>query len=53
MNILDLMKATVVCGGVAYLIYSFPVIGQILGIGALSLVWLVYARQTVAYFRRR
>jgi len=47
MNVLDLIKATVVCGGVAFLVYSFPVIGQVVIIGLLSLAWLTYARKMI------
>jgi len=50
---LDLIKATVICGVSAFLIYSFPVVGQILVIGLLSLLWLSYAHRTLAHFRRR
>ena len=53
MTILDLIKATVTCGGVAFLIFSFPVLGQILLIGFLSLLWLAYAHKTIAQLRRR
>ena len=53
MSVLDLIKATIVCGGVAFLFYSFPVLGQILVIALLSLLWLSYARKTFAAFRRR
>ena len=53
MNLLDLIKATVICGGVAFLFYSFPVLGQILVIGVLSMLWLSYARKTLASLRRR
>ncbi len=53
MNVLDLIKATVTCGLLAFLIYSFPIIGQIVIIGLLSLLWLLYARKTIAHLRRR
>ena len=53
MTILDLTKATLVCGGLAFLIYTSPLVGQIVVIGALSLLWLAYARQTLANLRRR
>ena len=53
MSVLDLIKATIVCGGVAFLFYSFPVLGQILVITLLSLLWLSYARKTFAGFWRR
>ena len=53
MTILDLTKATVFCGLLAFLIYSFPVVGQVLIIGFLSLLWLSYARKTIAGFVRK
>jgi hypothetical protein len=53
MSILDLIKATLICGAFAYLIYSFPLLGQIVLIGLLSLLWLSYARKTIASFLRR
>lgn len=51
MKVLDLAKATIVCGLVAYVIYSFPVVGQVLIITFLSLLWLLYAHR--ALIRRR
>jgi len=53
MTIVDLIKATVVCGAIAFLIYSYPVVGQIILIGFLSLLWLLYAHKTIANLRRR
>ena len=53
MNMLDLTKATIICGVSAFLIYSFPIVGQILVIGLLSLLWLSYAHRTLAHLRRR
>jgi uncharacterized membrane protein YesL len=53
MSIFDLTKATVICGGVAFLIYSFPLLSQILTIGLLSLLWLSYAYRTIANVRRK
>jgi hypothetical protein len=53
MTIFDLIKATVVCGLIAFLIYSYPVVGQIVLIGFLSLLWLLYAHKTIAHLRRR
>jgi uncharacterized membrane protein YesL len=53
MNMLDLIKATIICGACAFLIYTFPVVGQVLVIGLLSLLWLSYAHQTIANLRRR
>ena len=53
MSIVDLIKATVVCGAIAFVIYSFPVVGQVVLIGFLSLLWLLYAHKTIAHLRRR
>ena len=53
MTIFDLMKATVVCGAIAFLIYSYPILGQIVLIGFLSLLWLLYAHKTIAHLRRK
>jgi uncharacterized membrane protein YesL len=53
MNVLDLIKATLACGGSAYFIYTFPTIGQVLLIGLLTLLWLSYAMKTIATLRRR
>jgi hypothetical protein len=53
MNVLDLIKATIACGLSAFLIYNFPIIGQVVIIGFLSLLWLSYAHRTVANLLRR
>ncbi len=53
MNVLDLLKATIICGLSAFLIYSFPVLGQVVIIGVLSLLWLSYAHRTLAKLLRR
>jgi hypothetical protein len=53
MSMLDLAKATLVCGGVAFVVYSYPVVVQIAGIGLLSLLWLAYAYKTIKTIRRR
>ncbi len=53
MGIFDLIKATVICGAIAFVIYSYPVVGQVLLIGFLSLLWLLYAHKTIARLRRR
>ena len=53
MNLLDLLKATVACGLTTFLIYRFPVVGQVLIIGMLSLLWLSYAHKTIVNLRRR
>jgi hypothetical protein len=53
MSVLDLTKATVVCGSIAFLVYSFPVIGQIVIIGTLALVWLTYANKMIKTLARK
>jgi len=53
MSLVDLIKATVICAGVAFLIYTFPMLAQGLIIGGLTLLWLSYARKTVAGWLRR
>jgi hypothetical protein len=53
MNVLDLIKATITCGVVAFLFYSYPVLGQILAIAILSVLWLSYACKTILTLRRR
>jgi hypothetical protein len=53
MNVLDLIKATIACGLTAFLIYSFPVVSQVVIIGMLSLLWLAYAHKTLANILRR
>ena len=53
MSIYDLTKATVICAGVAFLIYTFPLVSQILTIGILSLLWLSYAYRAIVNVRRK
>jgi hypothetical protein len=47
MRAFDLIKATVLCGSIAFLVYSFPVISQTAIIGLLSLVWVSCAHQAL------
>ncbi len=53
MTILDLSKATLVCGGGGILTYEYPIVGQIVLIGFLTVLWLLYARQAIINLRRR
>ena len=53
MTFLDLAKATVICGVVAYFIYSSPVFAQVVTMGVLSLLWLSYAHRAITGLRRR
>lgn len=52
MSVRDLIKATVVCGLSAFFVYSYPVVGQVVIIGGLSLLWLSYAFNVVRTLRR-
>lgn len=52
MTTFDLAKATLVCGGGSFLIYSFPVLSQILMITVLGLLWLLYARKVLKQHHR-
>ena len=53
MNLLDLIKATIACGTVAFFFYSYPVLGQALAILILTLLWLSYARKTLRTLKRK
>ena len=53
MTVLDLVKATIICGLLAFVIYSFPVVGQVTLIGFLTVLWLLYAHKTIATILRR
>jgi len=51
MSTFDLVKATVVCGTIAFVVYSYPVVLQSAVIGFLALLWLSYACKTVKGLR--
>lgn len=53
MNLLDLIKATIVCGLLAFFCYSYPGFCRVVMIALLSLVWLGYAHKTVMRLRHR
>jgi hypothetical protein len=53
MDVLNLIKATIILGVVAFLCYSYPVIGQAMVIGVLALLWLGYVHATVMRLLRR
>ena len=53
MSIVDLIKATVVCGLISFLIYSYAWVGQVVLIGFLAMLWLLYAHKTIAGLLRR
>lgn len=53
MNVMDLIKATIVCGLIAFLVYSVPEVSQAVIIGLVSLLWLSYAHRTLATIRRK
>jgi hypothetical protein len=46
MNIFDLVKAMLVCGTSVFVVYSYPIVLQVAGIGFLALLWLSYACKT-------
>jgi hypothetical protein len=52
MTFVDFIKATLVCGGGSFLVYTFPLVGQVLLIGLLGVLWLFYAQQTMHHLRR-
>ena len=47
MRPIDLLKATIGCGLVAYFAYSVPVLSQVIVIALLSLIWLTYLHSTI------
>ena len=47
MKTLDFIKATVVCGAMGLLVYSFPLISQIVVLGLLGFVWFFYAYKVI------
>jgi len=49
----DLLKATVACGLLAFLAYSFPALSQGIIIGILSLIWCSYVYSVVVRLRAR
>ena len=53
MNLFDLLKATIICGLIAFLVYSVPVVSQVVIIALLSLLWLSYAHRTLTKLLRR
>ena len=50
---IDLAKATLLCGSIAYFVYSIPVLSQVLIIAILCLLWLTYLHSTVSRLRHR
>ena len=53
MNVSDLVKATIICALIAYLVYSYPLVSQVLIIALLSLLWLSYLYRAVVKFHSR
>lgn len=53
MDMFDLLKATIICGLIAFAVYSVPVISQVVFIGLLGILWLSYAHRTLVKFLRR
>lgn len=52
MTLLDLIKATIACGGLAFVVYSYPALSQALIIGLLTLMWFSCAHQVIKSTRR-
>ena len=52
MTMWDFVKATAVCGLLAFLMYSYPVLSQGLIITVLGLLWAGYAHRTFSSLRR-
>jgi hypothetical protein len=52
MTILDLSKATVFCGAISFVTYSFPIIAQIGAIGLMAVLWLGYLFNVIKGLRR-
>ena len=53
MELVDLLKATIVCGLLAFLCYSYPVVGQVIVIAVLTVLWSVYAWRAYSRLRQR
>ncbi len=53
MSLFDLIKATVACGGIAFLIYSYPVVSQVVIISLLTVLWMSYAYRVFGRMLRR
>jgi hypothetical protein len=47
MSVSDFIKATLVCAAVAYIVYCYPVISQIVLIGGIAVIWGSYFYRTV------
>jgi len=54
MSVTSLIKTTLVCSLIAFVVYSVPAVGQVVIIGVLGLLWLSCAHQTFrALLRKR
>ncbi|MCL5099451.1 MAG: hypothetical protein M1608_18335 [Candidatus Omnitrophica bacterium] len=53
MNVADLIKATIVFGLIAFLVYTFPILGQVSIIALVGLLWLSCAFQVFTDIRRK
>jgi len=53
MRLSDFLKATVICGGIAFVVYSAPVVSQAVVIGLLALLWASCAHQAVRRMLRQ
>ena len=53
MKLFSFIKAPLVFALIAFLVYTFPVLGQIVIIGCLGLLWCACALQTLRNLRRK
>ncbi len=53
MNLFDLLKATIACALIAFIMYSFPVVSQVVIIGLIGLLWLGYAHRVMTGLLRK
>ena len=53
MTAFDLVKATLLCGSIAYFAFRIPALSQVIIIAILSLLWLSYVHSTVNRLRER
>jgi hypothetical protein len=53
MRLSDLLKATVICGGIAFVVYSVPLVSQAAVIGLLALLWASCAHQAIRRMLRQ
>ena len=53
MSTKSFIKATVICSLLSFLVYTFPVLGQVAVIGLLGVLWSACALQTAERARKK